>query len=71
VQPSPAALQGELTITARTQDQIIMGLSHRDYPLHGVQFHPESFLTHHGMTLVENFLKLGPVALVHGDRRLG
>ena len=71
VQPSPAALQGELTITARTQDQIIMGLSHRDHPLHGVQFHPESFLTHHGMNLVENFLKLGPMAMAHGERRLG
>ena len=38
-----------------------MGLSHRRFPLHGVQFHPESFLTEHGFTLVENFLRLGPL----------
>ena len=61
VQPDPDVLQDELTITARTGDQIIMGLSHRRYPLHGVQFHPESFLTDHGFQLVENFLKLRPV----------
>lgn len=71
VDPDPAALQGQLTITARTQDQIIMGISHRDYPLHGVQFHPESFLTQHGFALVENFLRLGPMAMAQGDRRIG
>jgi anthranilate synthase component 2 len=71
VRPAHGALQGELTITARTRDQIIMGLSHRKYPLHGVQFHPESFLTHHGYHLVENFLRLGPMEMAHGDRRLG
>jgi anthranilate synthase component 2 len=71
VEPDPAALKGELTITARTRDQIIMGISHRNYPLHGVQFHPESFLTQHGFALVENFLKLGPMTIVEGDRRIG
>jgi anthranilate synthase component 2 len=71
VDPNPAALKGHLTITARTQDQIIMGISHRAYPLHGVQFHPESFLTQHGFALVENFLQLGPMALPQGDRRIG
>ncbi len=59
VQPSSDALQDELTVTARTEDQIIMGLSHRHYPLHGVQFHPESFLTDHGFQIIENFLRLG------------
>jgi anthranilate synthase component 2 len=38
-----------------------MGLSHRRHPLHGVQFHPESFLTEHGFLLVENFLRTGPL----------
>ncbi len=71
VEPAPGALQGDLTITARTQDQTIMGLSHRHHPLHGVQFHPESFLTHHGFDLVENFLSLGPMEMSHGERRLG
>jgi anthranilate synthase component 2 len=71
VEPDPCALQGELTITARTRDQIIMGLSHRHYPLHGVQFHPESFLTDHGFQLVENFLDLGPMVRTYDRRRIG
>jgi anthranilate synthase component 2 len=71
IEPDPTALQGDLTITARTKDQVIMGISHRSYPLHGVQFHPESFLTHHGFVMIENFLKLGPVTLAQGDRRIG
>jgi anthranilate synthase component II len=49
-----------LEITATSEDGVIMGLSHPKYPLHGVQFHPESFLTEYGFTLIENFLKLGP-----------
>ncbi len=49
----------ELEVTAWTEDGVIMGLSHKEYPLHGVQFHPESFLTSHGYELAANFLKLG------------
>ncbi len=49
----------ELEITAWTEDGVIMGLSHKEYPLHGVQFHPESFLTTHGYELAANFLRLG------------
>jgi anthranilate synthase component 2 len=52
-----------LTITAYSQDGVIMGLSHHNGLLHGVQFHPESFLTEQGFTLVENFLNLGPLSL--------
>ncbi len=69
VQPAARALKNDLMITARTRDRIVMGLSHQHYPLHGVQFHPESFLTHHGFSLVENFLKLGPLENLHEHRR--
>jgi anthranilate synthase component 2 len=50
-----------LEVTARASDGVIMGLSHRAYPLHGVQFHPESFLSELGFPLIENFLKTGPL----------
>lgn len=52
-----AAPRGDaLLVTAEGDDGVIMGLSHRDLPIHGVQFHPESFLTEHGAVLIENFL---------------
>jgi anthranilate synthase/aminodeoxychorismate synthase-like glutamine amidotransferase len=71
VEPDAAALQGDLIITAHTRDRIVMGLSHRCHPLHGVQFHPESFLTDHGFGLVENFLDLGALARGDEHRRIG
>ena len=53
-------LSDELRVTARSDDGVAMGLSHPEYPLHGVQFHPESFLTPGGGIIVANFLDLGP-----------
>jgi para-aminobenzoate synthetase component 2 len=47
-----------LEITAETAEGEIMGLQHREFPIHGVQFHPESVLTGEGMKLLENFLAL-------------
>jgi anthranilate synthase/aminodeoxychorismate synthase-like glutamine amidotransferase len=47
-----------LEITAETAEQEIMGLRHRHYPIHGVQFHPESILTREGKALLQNFLNL-------------
>lgn len=68
VQPDHTALDASLVITARTEDGIIMGLSHQAYPLHGIQFHPESFITEHGFELIENFLKTGVLQNSHGLR---
>src|SRR3954470_10777199 len=48
-----------LEITAETAEGEIMGLRHREFPIHGVQFHPESVLTAEGMKLLRNFLALG------------
>ncbi|MDU9003616.1 anthranilate synthase component II [Sedimentitalea todarodis] len=45
-----------LTITAELKDGTIMGLQHRDLPIHGVQFHPESIASEHGHALLRNFL---------------
>ena len=45
-----------LEISAETKEGEIMGLRHRDYPIEGVQFHPESILTRAGMDLLKNFL---------------
>ena len=45
-----------LEITATLEDGTIMGLQHRDLPIHGVQFHPESIASQHGHALLKNFL---------------
>jgi anthranilate synthase component 2 len=52
------ALPTELAVTARTDDGLIMGLSHLIRPTHGVQFHPESIASEHGHALLRNFLDL-------------
>jgi anthranilate/para-aminobenzoate synthase component II len=48
-----------LEATARTDDGTLMGVRHKEFPIHGVQFHPESVLTGEGKQVLKNFLELG------------
>jgi anthranilate synthase/aminodeoxychorismate synthase-like glutamine amidotransferase len=64
----------DLKVTARSEDGAIMALAHREWPVFGVQFHPESILTEHGYLLLANFLRLaglgcGDIAPLSEDER--
>lgn len=56
-----ATLPSQLEVTARTDDGTIMAMAHREWPVHGVQFHPESILTEYGYEILANFLRLAGV----------
>ncbi len=54
----PDSMPDCLEVTARTEDGTIMGVSHKQHQIHGVQFHPESIRSEHGKKIMANFLKL-------------
>jgi anthranilate synthase/aminodeoxychorismate synthase-like glutamine amidotransferase len=54
----PGTLSDDFVVTAWTKENEIMGIQHKHWPLHGVQFHPESFLTVEGHQLLKNFLSI-------------
>jgi anthranilate synthase component 2 len=51
-------LPDDLAVTAETKDRLVMGLAHRRFPTHGVQFHPESIASEHGHLILKNFLDI-------------
>ncbi len=60
----PGTLPSEFVVSAWTAEKEIMGVRHVSWPLHGVQFHPESFLTPEGSRLLANFLAIKVPVLV-------
>ena len=52
-----------LLVNARAEDGVVMGFRHRDLPIHGVQFHPESIATEHGHAMLANFLRDAGIAV--------
>ncbi|SEQ81633.1 anthranilate synthase component 2 [Faunimonas pinastri] len=54
----PETMPGDLLATAHSEDGVVMGVSHRAHPVHGVQFHPESIASEHGHRILRNFLEL-------------
>lgn len=62
------SLPEELSVEAVSGEGVIMGISHRVYPVYGVQFHPEAVLTEYGLELLDNFVKIcGEWREVHAD----
>ena len=55
---SRETMPAELAVTAETDDGLVMAMSHKTHPVHGVQFHPESIASEHGRTILKNFLDL-------------
>ncbi|MEA2934808.1 MAG: anthranilate synthase component [Variibacter sp.] len=63
------SLPDALTVTADTANGLIMGLAHKELPVHGVQFHPESIASEHGHLILKNFLELADAWNIAAGRR--
>ena len=57
LEADPATMPPELRVTARTTDGEVMAVQHTQYPIYGVQFHPESILTPQGRSILKNFME--------------
>jgi anthranilate synthase component II len=55
---APESVTDVLDVTAGSDDEVVMGLMHKTYPVHGVQFHPESIASEHGHQILKNFLDI-------------
>ncbi len=64
-----ASIPDDMAVTAETPDSLVMGLSHKSLPVHGVQFHPESIASEHGHLILKNFLDLAGEWNVKTGRR--
>jgi anthranilate synthase component 2 len=63
------SLPGELQLTAETDDELVMGISHSRLPVHGIQFHPESIASDYGHVILKNFLELAAAWNAQTGRR--
>ncbi|HWL04372.1 MAG TPA: aminodeoxychorismate/anthranilate synthase component II [Xanthobacteraceae bacterium] len=64
-----ATFPKDLTVTAETDDRLVMGLAHESLPVHGVQFHPESIASEHGHLMLRNFLDIAAAWNARTGRR--
>lgn len=64
---APDSVPDEMIVTSKTEDGVIMGIRHREYPVEGIQFHPESILTKEGPKLIDTWLKkhISKSAVIH------
>src|SRR5918997_1621570 len=66
----PESMPDALITTAHSEDSVIMGVSHRTDPVHGVQFHPESIASEHGHRILRNFLEIARAFNARTGRRI-
>lgn len=63
---APETIPDELEVTGRTETGIVMAMRHRELPIHGVQFHPESVLTQGGHRMLANWLRICGLTVPEG-----